>query len=228
MDKQINDNLRKLVAINKLAPSSGSLLDYFNNRIDHIPFNSDEGICRISCVYLDSTDAYNWNNIEFKKQLLQALRTLFSLAMFGDYGFNRLTGETPYTGDLGIEQATLLSQSNANDLINLKEYTSIPFPHYDKEYFKYDELNKHHDVDKQVYGEENRKNSINKSKMDGKDGLIIFKPESIICYENTPLSLFLLKDPCYRMIYWDGKFKFNSPIYYCMNKYSHEDSYNIL
>ena len=54
MDKQINDTLRKLVAIDKLAPSSGSLLDYFNNRIDHIPFNSDEGISRIARVYSDS------------------------------------------------------------------------------------------------------------------------------------------------------------------------------
>ena len=228
MDKQINDNLRKLVAINKLAPSSGSLLDYFNNRIDHIPFNSDEGISRIARVYSDSTRKSAWNNTVFQDQLLQAIKTLFSQAMFGDYGFDRLIGETPYSGDLGVEQATLLSQSDANDLIRSKEYTSIPFPPYDEDYFKYDELSEHYDTDKQTYDEENRKNSIKKSKVNGKGGLIIFKPGSIICYENTPLSLFLLKDPCYRMIYWDGKFKFNSPIYYCLDKDYFDEGYSIL
>ena len=109
MDEQINDNLRKLVAINKLAPVSGSLLDYFNNRIDHIHFNGDEGISRIARVYSDSTRKSAWNNVVFQDQLLQAIKTLFSQVMFGDYGFNRLTGETPYSGDLGVEQATFLT-----------------------------------------------------------------------------------------------------------------------
>ena len=228
MDKQINDNLRKVVDINKLAPSSGSLLDYFNNRIDHIPFNSDEGIGRIACVYLNRIRENAWDTPIFHDQLNQAIKTLFSQVMFGDYGLDRLIGETPYSGDLGVEQATLLSQSDANDLIKSKEYTSIPFPPYDEDYFKYDELSEYYDIDKQTYDEENRKNSIKKSKVNGKGGLIIFKPGSIICYENTPLSLFLLKDPCYRMIYWDGKFKFNRPIYYCLDKDCSDEGYPIL
>lgn len=228
MDKQTRNNLRKLVAINKLAPSSGSLLDCFNNRIDHIPFNSDEGISRIACVYLNRIRENAWDTLIFHDQLHQDIKTLFSLAMFGDCGFNRLIGETPYSGDLGVEQATLLSQSDANDLIKSKEYTSIPFPPYDKEYFKYDELSERYGTDKQTYDEENRKNSIKKSKVNGKGGLIIFKPGSIICYENTPLSLFLLKDPFDRMIYWDGKFKFNRPIYYCLDIDCSGEEYSIL
>ena len=75
-----------------------------------------------------------WNNTVFQDQLLQAIKTLFSQVMFGDYGFDRLIGETPYSGDLGVEQATLLSQSDANDLIRSNEYTSIPFPPYDEDY----------------------------------------------------------------------------------------------
>lgn len=32
----------------------------------------------------------------------------------------------------------------------------------------------------------------------------------------------------HRMIYWDGKFKFNSPIYYCLDKDYSDEGYSIL